>query len=152
MATVHPTVKKAFVVGSAGLIDELGEWTVSYVNASRGAGVNLVPALAPIRPDHFALRCSTSFLLLRRAELVGVSCVGGQDPALMSRVFASEAEFGREEPDPQVGAVVCGWDLSFNFAKLALASLYLQKNSGCVLVASNRDAFDRLSDRNMPGQ
>lgn len=48
--------------------------------------------------------------------------------------------------------MVCGWDLTFNYAKLCLASLYLQKNEGCVLVATNKDAFDRLDDRNMPGR
>jgi 4-nitrophenyl phosphatase len=56
------------------------------------------------------------------------------------------------EPDPEVGAVVCGWDLTFNYAKLCLASLYMQKNPGCVFVATNKDAFDRLDDRNMPGR
>jgi ribonucleotide monophosphatase NagD (HAD superfamily) len=58
----------------------------------------------------------------------------------------------KEVPDPEVGAVVCGWDLTFNYAKLCLASLYMQKNEGCVLVATNKDAFDRLDDRNMPGK
>jgi ribonucleotide monophosphatase NagD (HAD superfamily) len=50
-----------------------------------------------------------------------------------------------------VGAVVCGWDLTFNFAKLCLASLHLQRSPGLVFVATNTDAFDRLHDRNVPG-
>jgi ribonucleotide monophosphatase NagD (HAD superfamily) len=54
-------------------------------------------------------------------------------------------------PDPEVKAVVCGWDLTFNFAKLCIASLYLQFVPGIAFVATNRDAFDRLDDRNVPG-
>lgn len=56
------------------------------------------------------------------------------------------------QPDPEIGAVVVGWDLTFNFAKLCLASLYLQRGGpGLVFVATNKDAFDKLSDRNVPG-
>ena len=50
-----------------------------------------------------------------------------------------------------MGAVVCGWDLTFNFAKLCLASLHLQRDPGLVFVATNKDAFDRLHDRTVPG-
>ena len=47
--------------------------------------------------------------------------------------------------------MVCGWDLSFNFAKLCVASLHLQRDPGLVFVATNKDAFDKLHDRNVPG-
>jgi 4-nitrophenyl phosphatase len=103
----HPEVKKAFVIGSQGLVDELA--------------------------------------------LVGIESVCGADPSYATKIFASESEFLAAEADPEVGAVVCGWDLTFNYAKLCLASLHLQKNSDVVFVATNKDAFDKLADRNVPG-
>ncbi len=107
LAAAHPEVRKAFVIGSQGLVDELA--------------------------------------------LVGIASVGGADPAYATKVFTSEADFFAAQADPDVGAVVCGWDLSFNYAKLCLASLHLQKNPGAVFVATNKDAFDKLEDRNVPG-
>ena len=67
-------------------------------------------------------------------------------------MFSSEAEFLTVDPDPSIGAVVCGWDLSFNFVKMSTASLHLQKNPNIVFVATNKDAFDRLHDRTVPGK
>jgi len=54
-------------------------------------------------------------------------------------------------PDPRIGAVVIGWDLSFSFRKLCYASLCLQHLPKCHFIATNLDPYDRLSDRNMPG-
>lgn len=103
----RPDVKKAFVIGCQGLVDELA--------------------------------------------LVGIASICGADKEYATRIFATEADFLAVDADPDVGAVVCGWDLSFNYAKLCLASLHLQKNPGAAFVATNKDAFDKLADRNVPG-
>ncbi len=50
-----------------------------------------------------------------------------------------------------MGVVICGWDLDFNFYKLATASLYVQKNPGFLFLATNREAFDQMGDRTIPG-
>lgn len=63
----------------------------------------------------------------------------------------SEADFEAAGVDPEIGAVVCGWDLEFSYPKLCFASLCLQANPGCVFVATNLDATDRLGHRFIPG-
>ena len=103
----RPDVKKAFVIGCQGLVDELA--------------------------------------------LVGIDAICGADKEYATRIYATEADFLAVDADPDVGAVVCGWDLTFNYAKLCLASLHLQKNPGAAFVATNKDAFDKLADRNVPG-
>ena len=61
---------------------------------------------------------------------------------------ASEAAFAALELDPEVQAVVCGWDPLFNWSKLAQASAYLQ--TGVPLVATNPDCANKVSGRLMP--
>jgi len=103
----HPDVKKAFVVGSQGLCDELQEH--------------------------------------------GIHTLGGASEEYDRNFIFSEADFLKVETDPQVKAVVCGWDLNFTFSKLCTASLYLQKNPGCLFIATNEDCYDKLLDRTIPG-
>lgn len=51
--------------------------------------------------------------------------------------------------DPEVRAVVCGYDQRFSFRKLVLASFYIQ--AGAVFIATNQDAYDTVDGRNVPG-
>jgi len=103
LVTFHPSVRKAYVIGEAGVIAEL--------------------------------------------EQVGIACCGGGedgDKTLNEDMFASA------QADAAVGAVVCGWDRGFNFFKLSMASLYLQR--GCALVATHRKASENSRDgRHIPG-
>lgn len=46
-------------------------------------------------------------------------------------------------------AIVVGLDKAFSYAKLSIASLYLQ--SGVKFIATNDDAFDNVNGRKMPG-
>ncbi|PFH32070.1 HAD hydrolase, family IIA protein [Besnoitia besnoiti] len=65
----------------------------------------------------------------------------------------SEADFAAlaETLDPAVGAVAIGWDRDLTFAKLCLASLYLQRDDGALpFIAANRDAFDVIRGAKMP--
>jgi len=51
-----------------------------------------------------------------------------------------------------IGAVICGWDRSFNFYKLCYASLILQVNRNAKFIATNRDAADRIAPKRcIPG-
>ena len=51
--------------------------------------------------------------------------------------------------DTDVQAVVVGIDFSFNYRKLAIASLYIQ--SGAEFIASNKDRNTGTGDRFIPG-
>ena len=53
----------------------------------------------------------------------------------------------------QVDAVVVGHDTGFNFRKLCLATVLLQRNPQALLVATNMDAFDLVGadGRHIPG-
>ena len=79
--------------------------------------------------------------------LAGIESVGG--PVDGDVTHFSEEDFSAARLDQDVSAVVMGWDLRFNFFKLCMASLYVQR--GCRFIATNRDAFDKLTDRNIPG-
>mmetsp|Transcript_33459 Transcript_33459/g.44152 ORF Transcript_33459/g.44152 Transcript_33459/m.44152 type:complete len:364 (+) Transcript_33459:116-1207(+) len=81
----------------------------------------------------------------------GIATVGGAAEEFESNFIRSESDFSKVEPDPEVGAVVCGWDTNFHFAKLCVASLYLQKSTDCLFVATNLNEYDELGDRNIPG-
>ncbi|KAL8274491.1 hypothetical protein Esti_001651 [Eimeria stiedai] len=59
--------------------------------------------------------------------------------------------------DPRVGAVVVGWDKTFNYHKLSLACLYLQQQQqqqqqqrGLPFIATNRDAYDWVDGLRYP--
>lgn len=54
--------------------------------------------------------------------------------------------------DPDIGAVLVGWDPYFSYSKMVYASICLREVSGCVLVATNTDHADKINDvRMMPG-
>lgn len=61
---------------------------------------------------------------------------------------SSEAEFASLALEPEVTAVVCGWDAELTWGKLAVASAYLQ--SGVPLVATNPDVANKVGGRLMP--
>ena len=93
----YPSVRKAFVLGQAGLVEELA--------------------------------------------LVGVKAVTFADQFV-------EPGFAALEMDPQVGAVVSGWDTNFSWSSLAVASAYVQ--DGAVLIGTNPDGANRVGRRLMP--
>ena len=45
--------------------------------------------------------------------------------------------FSKDHVDPDVGAVVVGFDREFNYRKLARASSYVRYNPGCLFLATN---------------
>lgn len=68
--------------------------------------------------------------------VAGVDCLGPED-------WGKEFEFGTMKPehlDPDVQAVVIGFDGKFSYYKLAKAACYLRYVPGCKFVATNRDS------------
>jgi phosphoglycolate/pyridoxal phosphate phosphatase family enzyme len=76
----------------------------------------------------------------------GIRWVGGQT----HQGSATMAELEHLTLDPEVGAVVVGFDIGFNYKKLAYAKLYLQ-NKDCILLATNRDQTFPSSGHILPG-
>lgn len=54
--------------------------------------------------------------------------------------------------DPSIGAVIVGWDPTFNYSKLMYAAACVRELPKCLLVATNLDAGDNIGGgRIMPG-
>ncbi|KAI0088208.1 2-phosphoglycolate phosphatase [Irpex rosettiformis] len=66
-----------------------------------------------------------------------IQCIGGTDPVDNT---LEPFDFGSWKPDPSVGAVLCGLDLSVNYTKLSKAFQYLLKNPECHFLATNGDS------------
>lgn len=49
-------------------------------------------------------------------------------------------DFSSITQDSEVGAVVCGLDMHFNYKKIAKAHRYLRENEGCLFIATNLDS------------
>jgi len=101
--STFPNVRKAYVIGQQGIVDELA---------------------------------------LRGIESSGYS----QDSHL---TVSSEEDCVNIELDPEVGAVICGWDITFNYYKLCKACFYLQ-NPNCHFIATNLDPFNHVRGRYIP--
>jgi len=83
--------------------------------------------------------------LKEELELGGIKVIGAHednDKEMNSHIFASL----RTEPD--IGAVVCGWDIDINYYKMCYASLCLQ--SGAAYIATNIDPYDSIGGRHLP--
>lgn len=78
----------------------------------------------------------------------GVEPVGGPDEPMEA---VTQAEFATLPVDPDIGAVVIGWDTRFAYGKLCRAALHLLEVPGCLFVATNRDAAIVSGGRLMPG-
>ena len=71
------------------------------------------------------------------------------DPGVFNAVQCTEMDWEDLDIDPDCGAVIVGQDTSFTYAKLAYASLAIQR--GAVFVATNPDAGDAIGPGLMPG-
>eukprot|EP00970_Alexandrium_tamarense_P017261 scaffold8841_cov152-Alexandrium_tamarense.AAC.1 len=92
----------------------------------------------------------------------GFDVSGGQDPegtpSGMSRDELAAYTFPEMQDkgtifEDRVDAVVVGLDNDFNYRKLCIATVILQRNPRALLVATNRDAFDLVGfdARHLPG-
>ncbi|KAM5536796.1 hypothetical protein V8D89_009514 [Ganoderma adspersum] len=78
----------------------------------------------------------------------GIAHIGGTDPEDYTLANFSLATW---TPDPSVGAVVCGLDISVNYTKLSKAFNYLTRNPGCRFLVTNEDSTYPTADGLLPG-
>ncbi|EGO01859.1 hypothetical protein SERLA73DRAFT_177404 [Serpula lacrymans var. lacrymans S7.3] len=78
----------------------------------------------------------------------GISCIGGTDPADRTVEPFSLSNFTL---DPEVGAVLCGFDPFINYTKLSKAFQYLSRNPGCHFLATNTDSSFPADGGVLPG-
>lgn len=76
-------------------------------------------------------------------DLKGIQHLGGPGDA-EKRVNLKPGEFMSHDPD--VGAVVVGFDRYLNYYKVQYATLCIRENPGCMFIATNRDAVTHLTD------
>jgi phosphoglycolate phosphatase len=76
-------------------------------------------------------------------DLVGVAHKGGPADASKTIDLAPGAMMHH---DPDVAAVVVGFDRHINYYKIQYATLCIRENPGCLFVATNTDAVTHLTD------
>lgn len=76
-------------------------------------------------------------------DLIDVPYIGGPADAEKKIVLQSGAKV---DHDPNVGAVVVGFDREINYYKIQYAQLCINENPGCKFIATNLDAVTHLTD------
>ena len=76
-------------------------------------------------------------------DLVGVAHTGGPADAGKT-VDLAPGQFMHHDPD--VAAVVVGFDRHINYFKIQYATLCIRENPGCAFIATNTDAVTHLTD------
>jgi len=86
---------------------------------------------------------------------LGCHVTGGpsEDKPSMSRDDLQTYGFEVEEKNGKIDAVVVGLDTEFNYRKLCIANVLLQRYPYAALIATNEDAFDLVGSdsRHLPG-
>ncbi|BEI83887.1 hypothetical protein CcaverHIS002_0404910 [Cutaneotrichosporon cavernicola] len=67
----------------------------------------------------------------------GIQRTGGTDPE--DRVFLPSMDFSVYQPDPSIGAVLCGFDSGINYKKLCKAYSYLRDDPNVHFLLTNQD-------------
>jgi HAD superfamily hydrolase (TIGR01450 family) len=78
--------------------------------------------------------------LVEELEKIGLEVLG---PECNNQNLEKE-DISNWAPDPEVGAVVVGYDMNFNFKKLSFAHHYI--NEGAEFITSNPDMFGYLKN------
>lgn len=81
--------------------------------------------------------------VLEELDGVGIGHLGGEADA-DKKVTLSSGELMHH--DPNVGAVVVGFDRNVNYYKIQYATLCIRENPGCLFIATNTDAVTHLTD------
>ncbi len=76
-------------------------------------------------------------------DLIDVPYIGGPEDAGRKIVLQTGSKV---EQDPDVGAVVVGFDREINYYKIQYAQLCINENPGCKFIATNLDAVTHLTD------
>lgn len=72
-------------------------------------------------------------------DALGIRHCGIGPDALGPEMSLGQLVDERFKPDPEVGAVVVGFDEHFSFPKMFKAATYLDRNPECLFVGTNRD-------------
>ena len=116
-----PKDKKVYVIGMAGMEEELRDEGVSFIGGMVGTHSRLA--------ETYPLTVS-------------------QDPADRTFEPFSLSDFIL---DPDVAAVVCGLDMNVNYTKLSKAFQYLIRNPNCLFLATNDDSTYPSAGGLLPG-
>ena len=81
--------------------------------------------------------------ILEELDGVGISHLGGEADKGKEVTLASGQLM---EHDPDVGAVIVGFDRNVNYYKIQYATLCIRENPGCMFIATNTDAVTHLTD------
>mmetsp|Transcript_35451 Transcript_35451/g.79445 ORF Transcript_35451/g.79445 Transcript_35451/m.79445 type:complete len:348 (+) Transcript_35451:103-1146(+) len=76
-------------------------------------------------------------------DLIGVPWIGGES---FKDTVATLGPGQMVHQDPDVGAVVVGFDRHINYYKIQYAQLCINENPGCQFIATNLDAVTHLTD------
>jgi len=76
-------------------------------------------------------------------DLIGVDWFGGEEDKEKKPCMGPG---GKVEQDPNVGAVVVGFDRWLNYYKIQYAQLCINENPGCQFIATNLDKVTHLTD------
>ncbi|CAD6574152.1 MAG: hypothetical protein TREMPRED_001027 [Tremellales sp. Tagirdzhanova-0007] len=80
-------------------------------------------------------------------DTVGILHTGGTDP--QDKVFMTREEIGDIEPDPSVGAVLCGMDINLSMGGFVLLDQKLKED--CHFILTNQDATYPTAGTLWPG-
>jgi len=91
----------------------------------------------------------------KKVYIIGEKGIGEELDLIGVPWFGAEADKGKEpfmgsggkvDQDPDVGAVVVGFDRNVNYYKLQYAQLCINQNPGCKFIATNTDRVTHLTD------
>lgn len=80
--------------------------------------------------------------LCKELQSAGFDVTGGPNPTGTPSGMSRDELAAYAFPEGVVDAVVIGLDNDFNYHKLCVATVLLQRNPQALLIATNRDAFD----------
>jgi len=91
--------------------------------------------------------------LCTELQSAGFDVSGGHDPVDTPSGMSRDELASYPFPEGQIDALVIGLDNDFNYRKLCIATVLLQRNPHALLVATNLDAFDLVGfdARHLPG-
>mmetsp|Transcript_34564 Transcript_34564/g.70717 ORF Transcript_34564/g.70717 Transcript_34564/m.70717 type:complete len:393 (-) Transcript_34564:712-1890(-) len=91
--------------------------------------------------------------LCSELQSAGFDISGGQDPVDTPSGMSRDELAAYQFPEGEIDALVIGLDNDFNYRKLCIATVLLQRNPDALLVATNLDAFDLVGfdARHLPG-
>eukprot|EP00984_Skeletonema_dohrnii_P013341 scaffold5503_cov112-Skeletonema_dohrnii-CCMP3373.AAC.3 len=91
--------------------------------------------------------------LCSELQSAGFDISGGQDPVDTPSGMSRDDLAAYPFPEGEIDALVIGLDNDFNYRKLCIATVLLQRNPDALLVATNLDAFDLVGfdARHLPG-